>query len=548
MDVPLNMLRGKLRRSVVLAISTVCVVSQLSAPGAVSAADPARGKDAPLAQWRFDGADTLGSWQGKGYKEGPGPRAPGYTNFSMENRAAELAGKDAALVVTDPGTDGPEGLRFHKGDSITIEAWVKVRSLKSGQQVYLVGKGRNGTKEFGGLNQNYALRLKGGKGTASIGFLFTAQAENGKPVTWHRWWSNDEFQVDAGWHHVALTYTFGKADSLRGFIDGSEVKGLWDLDGATDRAPVSDGDALVIGTGFGRGANETLDGWLEDVAIYRNALDAGTLKARYAYVPPAPPVERNQLTPGRVLVQLCEKGVPEKPMWPAEPPLATESYFEEVFGFFEVPHKYVASGVRGDRANAFLLRASAVVNLPKGKHRLLLRGRGSSRLYIDGKELLKTKFPQRDTGGFGLIEEQKEYLNLGPDFRFAPPGNKEEWCEFESAGGEHLVVMETIVGGGSGGGRFRPELGETVVAISPEGSQSWSLLSPGSRKVAYTDEDWAAYEGERTAHYAKVNAKARAEKRREHADYWAGRRKAAQDWLASTSEVPVPALPAGYPG
>lgn len=547
MDTLLNTFRGKLRRSVLYAISTVCAVSQLSAHGAVSIAQPSQTNDAPLAQWRFDGSDTLGVWEGKGHSEGAGPRAPIYTNFSKDNRAIELAGKDAALVVADPGTDGPEGLRFRKGDSITIEAWVKIRSVKNGQQVYLVGKGRNGTKEFGNSNQNYALRLKGGNGNVSIGFLFSGQPEKGKGATWHRWWSNDGFPADAAWHHVAVTYTFGKAKSIRGFIDGNEVKGTWDMDGATDRAPVSDGDALVIGTGFTRGATETLDGWLDEVAIYRKALAPETLKTRYAYVPPAPPVERNQLTPGRVLVQLCENGVPEKPMWPAEPPLATESYLEDVFGFFEMPQKYVATGVRGDRANAFLLRAAALVNLPKGKHRLLLRGRGSSRLYIDGKELLKTKFPQRDTGGHGLVAEQKEYLNLGPDFRFAPPGNKEEWCEFESAGGEHFVVMETIVGGSSGKNRFRPELGETVVAISLEGSESWSLLSPGERKVPYTDAGWAAYEAERTAHYAKVNAKARAEKRREHADYWAGRRKAAQEWLASTPEVPVPALPAGFP-
>jgi hypothetical protein len=420
--------------------------------------------------------------------------------------------------------------------------------MRDGQQVYLVGKGRNGSKQFGDKNQNYALRLKGVKGGAAIGFLFTSRAEGGQPAEWHRWWSAESFQLNAGWHHVAVAYTFGKKDGLRGYIDGAEVKGTWDMGGATDRAPVVDGDTVVVGTGYTRGTVETLDGWLDSVAIHRAALPAATLKARFAFEPAGPAiVDRAKLPPGQVLVELCENGVPEKPFWPVESPATTESYREEVFGFFDVPQKYISTGVRADRANAFLLRASAAVTLPAGKPRLLLRGRGASRLAIDGRELLQNKYPQRDTGGHGLVSEQADYLNLGPDFRFAPPGNREGWCEFESKGGEHLVVLETIVGGASGAQRYRPELGETVVAISPAGSQSWSLLSPGTRQVPYTDAGWAAYETERTAHLDFVNAAARTQKRRENADYWARRRTAAQDWLRTTPEVRPPALPETFP-
>jgi hypothetical protein len=501
-----------------------------------------------VAQWHFDGSDTLGVWQGKAHREAPGPRAPIYPGFSKENQAVEIAGGDAALVVADPGAEGPARMRFGAGEAITLEAWVKLRSIKNGQQVYLIGKGRNGSKEFGDRNQNYALRVKGEQGGAVIGFLFSGEPEAGKQATWHRWWSSEGLQIEAGWHHVAVTYTFGKKDSLRGYIDGAEVKGKWDMDGATNRAPVSDGDALVIGTGYTRGAVETLDGWLDGVAIHRGALNAATMKERFAATPSAPPVvERSSLSRGRVLVELCESGVPEKASWPLEPPVATERYLEDVFGFPEVPQKYISTGVRADRANAFLLRATALVVLPKGKHRLLLRGRGASRLYIDGAELLKTPFPQRDTGGHGLVAEQAEYLKLGQDFRFSPPGNREAWCSFESPGGEHLVVLETMVGGASGKTRYRPELGETVAALSVEGSESWTLLSPGARQVPYTDAGWAAYEEERAAHFEKVNAAARATKRREHAEYWAMRRETAQKWLAATPEVRVPELAQGLP-
>ena len=42
-----------------------------------------------------------------------------------------------------------------------------------------------------------------------------------------------------------MTYTFGKADSIAGFVDGKKVKGKWDMGGKTDKAPVNDADDLV---------------------------------------------------------------------------------------------------------------------------------------------------------------------------------------------------------------------------------------------------------------------------------------------------------------
>ena len=44
-----------------------------------------------------------------------------------------------------------------------------------------------------------------------------------------------------------------------------------------------------------------------------------------------------------------------------------ESYREEAFGFFEVPHKYVDTGVRADRAFPMMMRAAAIVDIPAGK-------------------------------------------------------------------------------------------------------------------------------------------------------------------------------------
>jgi mono/diheme cytochrome c family protein len=262
--------------------------------------------------------------------------------------------------------------------------------------------------------------------------------------------------------------------------------------------------------------------------------------------PAVPSVQRADLPKGAVLVQLCEQGLPAKNAWPESSLQPTETLREDVFGFFELPYRYVDTGVRGDRAFPFLMRASASVTLPSGKHRILLRARGASRLYIDEKLLLSTSFPTGDGSGHGTVRTPESYLNLGPDFRFAPPGNREAWTHFETKGGEHLVVLETIVGSYLGTQKRRPELGETVVAVSFAGSDSWQLLSPGKRVVPYTDGGWSAYETERLAHLDKVNASAREAKRAEHSAYWSKRREAARAWLASTPETQVPALPAGF--
>ena len=483
----------------------------------------------PVMQWRFDDAKDAG------------PRSPSFPGFSKDNTARRFDGDGKkALKIPDS-----EALRFGLNDTITMEAWVMAPEANG--VPYLIGKGRLGTKEFGGSNQNYALRLQTVKGGgAQIGFLFYSGDLPGKKGEGHRWWSNNTMPLK-GWHHIVLTYTFGKPESMRGFIDGRPTDGVWDAGGATDRAPVTDGDALVIGSGYNLTAPHSFKGWLDEVAIYRGHIDIAALTAKYQFVQPAPPIAKKDVPAGRVLVQLAEEGMPDANAWPNEPPKVGETYTEDVFGFMEVPQKYVDTGVRGDRHVPFLFRAAASVTFPKGKHRLLLRARGATNLYIDGKTVLSTPFPPTDSNGHHLVSEQNDYLNLGPDFRFAPPGNREAWCEFEGTGKPQFFVLETLVGSYIGKNIRRPELGETVVAWSRQGTETWELVTPGKRIIPYNDAGWADYEKERNAHYDAVNTKKRAELRAKSDPYWAKRREAAEAWLAKNPSPPVPALPKGFP-
>lgn len=498
-----------------------------------------------VAKWNFE-ADTIGTWQGTPEIDALGPQPPMFPTFKVGNKSAFFPGKDRSLVVKE--SDLPEAkLRFAQGETITLEAWVNVEEIKTGAYLYLIGKGRNQNKAFTGDNQNYALRIKGEEGEARLSFLFRSETTKTIKGDYHRWTALEGFIPNSGWHHVAVVYTFGKSKSLLAYLDGKDVKGKWDMGGATDNAPVTDGDDLIIGTGNGGGPGNSLRGSLDEVAIHRGKVTEALLTQRFQFVPPAPTIDPKSLIPGKVLVQICEEGVPAKNSWPALPPTVTEHYEEDVFGFVEEPNKYVDSGIRGDRANPHLLRAAAIVNLPAGKHRLLLRGRGATHLHIDGKQVLSTPFPPADSGGHGRVTEQDKYLNLGPDFRFAPPGTQETSCEFESKGGEHVIVMEHFVGGVMGKTTRRAELGESVVAISYQGSESWEVLSPGMRKVSYTDTGWQTYEAERQQHLATINTANRAEQRSKQSPYWNMRRDAANQWLASTPEVAVPESVKGFP-
>ncbi len=258
---------------------------------------------------------------------------------------------------------------------------------------------------------------------------------------------------------------------------------------------------------------------------------------------------------GAVTVEICEEGVPPDATWPTAARV-TETHTEDAFGLFELPHKYIGTGVRADRAFPSLVRATARVTLPAGRHRVLLRSRGPARLMIDGRTALETPFDHariyttlRAVGGEVLFNEQDKYLNLGPDFRFAPPGNRETWETLEFTGAPQTVVLETLIGMREPRSKtpFRPELGETVVAVSLAGTDTWQLLSPGGRRVPYTDAGWAEYEAERRLRLEAINTAARAARRAEHAGYWNRRRDAARAYLARTPDEPVPALPHGYP-
>ena len=504
--------------------------------------------DKPVAYWRLkdtdattiqnlapgnDAAALNGTVEGKVELQKLAQKQEQFPDFEPDGTAVQFGEKTGHIQVKDPGANSP--LDFKKGDSLTMEAWVSVNALKSGQMVYVIAKGRTGASGVTSQNQNYAMRLKGESGAAHLAFLFR---DSDRPPTkadgeqhWHRWTSETGFTTGPGWHHIALTYTFGKGDSLKGYIDSVPVKGTWDMGGKSDAAPVVDDDDLWIGSAMGGKLDATFHGLINEVALYRKTLSESDMKKRFNFVAPPPPAFSRDLPKGEVRVEIVEN-LGASGTWNFTAPAPVETYAVPAFGFADVPHKYSPKGVRVDRSTPFLLRASALVTLPKGEHKLMLRSLQSARLFVDNKQVALTPFIKPRTDGHEPVPPAPE--NLPDGLRFARMGHEETWTTIKADGREHLFVFESFIGGKN----FRADVGELSVTVQDKDGLFF-LLSPKA-KVQHTDEGWTAYVKDRRAQLDALNARERAEVAVEETKYWTMRHELARRALA---KIPAPVVP-----
>ena len=376
-----------------------------------------------------------------------------------------MSGAGQFLRIKDPGAESI--LDFAQGDSITMEAWVNPQTM--GKYSYVIGKGRTGNPGQKADNQNYSLRLAQLGSSAGITFLFR-DAKNSGDNSWHRWASKTGFAL-GGWHHVAISYTFGKPETIRGYIDGEPIKGVWDKGGATDQAPWVDDDELWIGAALGGQIGSTLIGGIDEVALYRHAVSAERMKKRYRFDAPRFTLQPEKAPRDHVRVDLHE-GVSESWNLIANDPVV--SFREPSFAIPFLPKKYNARGIIEDRPDVFLLRAESSVEIPKGKVRVLLRSRTTSRLWLDGKVVATLGKALTRTSAHGKVSA--EPADLGPVTRLLRPGTQETVVEVDSVGGVQHLLLEAFVGGA---GTRRPETGELGGAVSVEG-RPLPVLSPGA--------------------------------------------------------------------
>ncbi|QDT76880.1 hypothetical protein Mal35_03040 [Gimesia maris] len=469
---------------------------------------------------------------GKLAKPAAGPRPSEFPLFTTENQAAAFQPGEGFLRVVDPGEKSI--LDFTAGDAITLEAWVNLNSTKAGRHYYIIGKGRTNRKGVARDNQNYGFRITG----SEISFLFRGQPEKkDQKADFHRWTSSGAGISAHNWHHVAVTYTFGKKKSLKAYVDGQPVSGKWDMGGDTTLAPVVDNDEVWIGSSMGGSAGSSFDGQLDELAVYRKALSAKQVASHFKYHAPDPQIDWTAIPEDRVKVDVLE-GIPNKKSWTFRPPRLAESFTQPHFALIEIPNRYSERGVKVDRPDPYLVRAMSNVAIPKGKKRILIRARNASRLYIDDKLVAETGFHKISGSAHGHVF--KVDRSLAPNIRPLHRGDQEKVIEFTGDGKPHRVRFEMIVGGS----RHRPDFGETAVFIG-EPKQDFQLLTPGDETIMLTDKDWLPFEREYRYSLIAVNATRRREASAKEDQYWESRHQLAKAEILKQPQVKVPSAVKG---
>lgn len=524
----------------------------------VNSADPL-----PVVRWDF-GSEESTPLQSVGgvHRDIPGPRAPDYPDFDANNTAIRLDGQGAHLSFDDTGTSSPYD--FTNGNSITVEAWVQVDELKSGENVYVIGKGRTGSEGFVADNQNWALRVREVNGKAGISFLFATPKLPDPPKSdshWHRWTSVAGFTTGKGWHHIAVSYRFGDSKSLLAWIDGQPQSGSWDMGGATDQSPIVDDDAIWIGSAQKGAASNSFRGGLDSIAVYRQMLDDSSMKTRYRFAGteivdvPAPEMMPafDALEPGKVLYTFHE-GLPSHSRWlfvgesfPAE----TMRLQSETYLLDRLPQRYDTWGIRENWKAPVLVRIAADVQLPPGQHRFLMRVRGLSRLWVDGQVIARslplagspsgeepmTPVPEPPRPGLRLPEHRQQEILAEATIAEATIG---EATIGES--GRCRVVLETIVGGKN----FRTDPGEICVASQTVDGASFALLPnvvEGPNQILLTDSDVTAALARQELTFSLYDDQSRRVAAASQDAFWKSRHDASRDWAALN---PAPPVPSGY--
>ena len=457
-----------------------------------------------------------------------GPVAPEFPLFATSNPALKLDGI-SYLKFDDPG----EGslLDFTVGESIAIEAWVKIDAITEGAQVYVVGKGRTQNPGQQAHNQNYALRLRGMGGIAHVSFLYrsagrTATTSDDGAVKsladegeFHRWNSTLGFEPDGLWHHIAVSHTFGSKEPPKAWIDGQLSDGSWDMgEKSFHNPPVVDNDQLWIGSSMGGAASATFRGSIDELAIFRRQLTDREIIERFQTTRPSSALSEiasNDLPANAVTFDIRENVNLSKP-WERDGTRITRHWQQPVAAVAALPRKYIAGGIIGDRTNPFVVRMRTRLTTSEMATQVLIRSRSHSRLLIDGQEVATIE--QAKYASDGHEEVHEPVAPLYPSMHPVPTGDQETVIAVELTEGEHLFEMESVVGGKG----MRIENSEMMIAMgTPE--LGFALLSPTEAPIAFDERTWRQFASEQRMFVKDLDREERLRQDVASAKYWANR-------------------------
>lgn len=525
-----------------LAGLTTAVLFLTAGSGFVRAADVL-----PVARWSFGQEESTPlKSHGGVHRDVPGPRPEKYPDFAPDNTAAKFDGNGARFSFDDPGADSP--FDFTNGDELTLEAWVQLETIRDGENVYIIGKGRTNQAGTTPDNQNWALRVREQNGQACLSFLFATPSEAGRSH-WHRWTTDRGFVPGKEWHHVAVSYRFGTPESIRAVIDGHLLSGAWDMGGATKQAPVVDDDSIWIGSSMGGNAGSSLRGSLDEVAVYRKALTGEQLQAKYQgpaqklAAQPLPEVmpELGNLPAKTVLITLHPQ-MPSHLRWLNEGeafPAEAMRWESEAFLWTRLPEQYDDGGIRTSWPPPVLMRVAADVALPPGKHQLLLRVRGLSRLWVEGEIVARAEAMKTSPNG----EEPITPVTPAPlpGHRRAEHRQQEIRCEVTvTKTGPTRIILETLVGGT----RFHPDPGEGCLAVLAADGTACHLLQShqaATSPIPLTDSAVLPALSRQAEALSHLDDAHRRHAAASQDSYWSRRHDIARAWVHAHPAPPVPA-------
>lgn len=472
-----------------------------------------------------------------------GPQSPEFPDFSTANQGVLLRGRER-LEIPSSGA-----LTFAQGDSITVEAWISPQRVQDSSPRYVVGKGRTGNKGYPKDNQNWALRITPEDDSYHLSFLFATNHEGSN--RYHRWTSTSTIPAGDGWHHVAIAYRFGAADSMVGWIDGMRVSGTWDMAGKTAAGPVTDDDEVWIGSAQNGSRSNSFVGAIDRVTVSREILSDEVIREQYRRDPsiPRPNYDKPAAMPefgdlrGIVLYQMRED-LPAADRWPNELDLEiSQSVFSwggDSFLLPRLPAHFDDWGIRSAyRPNVYLTIASEL-ELPTGPNRFLLRCRSLGRLWIDGQVVAETKATLKNAPSG---EEPITPLATPPHPGLRVHGYRqqevivEHSIEGPEATKHCRVVLELMVGGPN----RRIETGEVCVAIETFDGTAFEVLGlPAERGRSLAEATAAEQLGNIEARLLRLERDQRRSLAASQDAFWESRHELARRWI---EENPPPSVP-----
>ncbi len=468
-----------------------------------------------------------------------GPHPGEYPDFEPDNAAAAFSDGSGYIVITDPGAGSP--LDFDNGDAITLEAWIRWEGQLQGSYPYIVGKGRTHNPGTSRQNQNYSLRLATGGGGPFISFFFcdaeTPPSGDGIKDEGHRWTSTTPVPSDAAWHHVAVTYEFGRPDSIHGYIDGEPVKGKWDMGGPTDKRPVTDDDELWIGSSMSGGS--TFGGEIDEVALYRTALTPEQIRrhvtinlqeSEYAIGR----VHPESVPHDRVRVEIME-GVPLERTWNFRTKKPVHLFDTQLFALTELPQRYIVKGLIEDRPLPCLLHLTTQIDVPEGDYEFIIRTLDATRLYIDGELVTETPFMDLRSDGHQPLHPITE---TPVDVLSIPVAHHEAVAKVSLDAGPHVISLYRLVGTKGAGMR----VGELVVGYRQTG-EPLRFLGPIDGPQSdrpFTDAGWLSFLDWERDYLRNVNQQSRLAAAVAEEQYWQERHEITRSMAPPAVEIPSP--------